>query len=142
MHPDPTWVVVADSQAVRFFFRSHWGEPLKEFAELADSADFLDGRSDPHVGAVLAYPRETIDRVAERDRVESVFLHRVASSIDDVMTRYAAQSLVLCAPPRELCLLRDYISPSSLAKITCELTADIVKASASVIDAEMHRLKA
>ncbi|MDP3739221.1 MAG: host attachment protein [Hyphomonadaceae bacterium] len=142
MHPDPTWIVVADSQAVRFFLRSHWGEPLKELAELADSADFLDGRSDPHVDAVLAYPGEIVGRVIEQDRIESVFLHRVARSIDDVMTRYAAQGLVLCAPPRELCLLRDYISPSSLAKITCELSADLVKASASVIDAEMLRLKA
>lgn len=143
MHPDPTWIVVADSRAARFLLRPDWRAPLTEFTELADSADFLDRRHAPTADAVLPYPGAGFDeaKAPGHDRAESIFLHRVAAEIDTAMTEHEAQALVLCAPPRELCVLRDYISERSRARITCEITIDLVRASVPIIEAEIRRLK-
>jgi protein required for attachment to host cells len=144
MHLDPTWIVVADSQAARFFLRSQWGEPLKEIVDLAASADFLNRLPSGSTDITLGYPSGAKSDVEtrERDKIESDFLHRVASGVDKAMSEHAAQGLVLCAPARELCLLRDYISASSRAKLSCEITADLVNAKKSAIEAEMNLIKA
>jgi protein required for attachment to host cells len=144
VHSGPIWFVVANSRSARFFLRPRWGEPLREIIDLADSADFLDKREPGLLALPLGYPQRAKSNadVQEEERIESAFLHRVASSIDDAMNRYAAESLVLCAPARELCLLRDYVSTRSRAKLSCEITADLVKAETSAIDAEMRHIKA
>jgi hypothetical protein len=144
MHLDPTLIVVADREAVRFFLRASWRDPLEEMVDLSDSADFLDIRHDAPTDAGLAYPTRTKPSAKElqRDKVESVFLHRVAAATDRAMSEYRAQGLVLCAPARELCLLRDFIAANSRAKLSCEITADLVKAKKAIIEAAMHRIKA
>lgn len=144
MHLDPTWIVVADSQAARFFLRTQWGKPLEEITDLAVSADILDRRQTGATDMTLGYPHSARSEVRthEQDKVESAFLHRVASGIDKAMSEHAARGLVLCAPARELCLLRDYISAGSREKLSCEITADLVKAKKPAIEAAMHRIKA
>jgi protein required for attachment to host cells len=138
MHPDPTWIVVADHQAARFFLRSHWGDPISEFTDLAESADFIErplAASESDVG-------EAALKTLDPDEVENAFLHRVAKEIDESMTKHAAQGLVLCAPPKELCLLRSYISDVARSKLSCEITRDLVGEKVSSIDAVMRHLKA
>jgi protein required for attachment to host cells len=137
MHPDPTWIVVADSHSARFFLRSHWGDPIRELPELAESADFLDRKAEPMQGAVA----NQLKRRLKGDVEDRAFLHRVAKEIDELMISHSAQGLVLCAPPRELALLRDYISERSRAKLSCEITRDFVQDKAASIDTTMRHLK-
>jgi protein required for attachment to host cells len=141
VHPDPTWIVVVDDHAARFFLRSRWGEPLAEVPELAESADFIDRRLERRRGAMTPADGRT-GHESDPDEIETAFLNRVAKEIDDAMTDYSAQGLVLCAPPRELSLLRDCLSDRSRAKLSCEITRDLVGEKASSIDAVMRYLKA
>lgn len=134
MHSDPTWIVVADAHAARFFLRSRWGEPLRECLDLTDSAEVADRRHDP----VSDVHNEDVDD----PNGGCLFLHRVASEIDRAVMQHAARGLVLCAPPRELGLLRDYISSSSRERLTCELASDLVAAKLPAIEAAMSHLKA
>jgi protein required for attachment to host cells len=140
MHSDPTWIVVADSHAARFFLRSRWGDPIREYPELAESADYFDHRQSgvgpSHAPSAAEFRRERKHGVEER-----AFLHRIAKEIDELIVSHSAQGLVLCAPPRELALLRDYISEHSRAKLTCEVTRDFVQEKAASIDATMRHLK-
>jgi protein required for attachment to host cells len=141
MHPDPTWIVVADDRAARFFLRSHWGDPIEELPELAESADFLDRR---HAGTrTEATPpvQAAVRQTAKHDEDEKSFLHRVAKEIDELMISHSAQGLVLCAPPRVLSLLRDYVSAHTRARLCCEITRDFVQEKAASIDAAMRHLK-
>ncbi len=134
MHSDPTWIVVADAHAARFFLRSRWGEPLCECLDFTDSAEVGERRHDP----VSGVHSEDVDD----PNVGHLFLHRVAAEIDRAVMQNAARGLVLCAPPRELGLLRDYMSSRTRERLTCELASDLVAAKLPAIEAAMSHLKA
>lgn len=141
MHPGPIVFVVANSRAARFFLRPYWKEPLRELTDLADSADFINShRTLTSIRASRS--SATAESSVKNDEIESAFLHRVAESVNKAVATFEAQSLVICAPPPELCLIRDYISAPSRSKLSCEITADLVAANVSAIEAEMRHIKA
>ena len=142
MHLDPTWIVVADGRAVRFFWRKHWKKPLKEFSNLSDSADVLDKRvAGPAVSPIAE--SQTLAKWSRQSRDDEAksFLRRVATSIDRTLTDHPAAGLILCAPAKELGLLRDYLSARSRAKLSCEVAKDLVGAKVAHVEAVVHHLK-
>ncbi len=133
----PAWFVVADGGGARFFVRPRPELPLEELAELAETPDHIDrrqARKHDDVGhgrhAVLA------GRTPHEQR-EQTFLRRVAGQIDRAVIENAVHSLVLCAPPRALGLLRDFISDNARARISCEINTDAVKEPVGRIDERM-----
>jgi protein required for attachment to host cells len=78
------------------------------------------------------------DRITPRDAAEMEFLRRVAAQIDSAVAGRRVGELVLCAPPRALGLLRDFISPATRKRLTAELVKDIVREPLDLID---HRMK-
>ena len=132
----PTWIIVADGGGARFFVRLLQDLPLREIEELAETADLLHGadKTHDHVGhghhAVLA-------RTTPHERAEHVFLRKVAGQIDRAVIENEVGSLVLCAPPRALGLLRDFISENARRLIACEIVKDAVHEPVASIDARM-----
>lgn len=137
----PTWIIVADGGGARFFVRALPGLPLEELEQLAETPRKLDHRHGSHddVGhgqhAVLA-------RAVPHERAEREFLRHVGGQIDRAVIENQVDQLVLCAPPRALGLLRDFISENSRRLLTGEFPIDVLRETKSQLDERMkaHRL--
>jgi protein required for attachment to host cells len=132
----PTWLIVADGGGARFFVRQLQDLPLQELEELAETADLLHGKHKAHDDVGHGHHAVTA-RTTPHERAEQVFVRHVAGQIDRAVIENQVGSLVLCAPPRALGLLRDFISENARRLIACEITTDAVRETVANIDARM-----
>ena len=141
MNPEPTWVVTVDGGAARFFVRARAGFPLAEMQQLAESAEAMERRhSHPlHAHDHVGHGRRAVDpRSTPHEQHEHIFLRHVAGQMDRAVIEHAVGKLVICAPPRALGLIRNFITDNTRAKIACEISKDLLRETTQEID---ERLK-
>lgn len=140
----PIWVVIADGGAARFFECASQGANLVERLDLAQRAD----RPEP--------PRERLPRV--HDRIgparhnieprrspnvahEERFLRSVAGAVNAAAEQGVFRSLVLCAPPRPLGVLREHMSETALQRLAQVLVKDYIRASVEEVEGRLREAR-
>lgn len=138
----PVWIVLADAGAARFFERSNAKAKLSERVDLAMTAAPLEaqrerlGRVHDRMGpARHAMAPRQFPRAASAAR----FLKTVADAINAAVDAGAFKSLVLCAPPRPLGLLREHLSAPARERLSQAVAKDYLHVS---IDELEQRLRA
>ena len=133
----PAWFIAADTGGARFFVRLRPDLPLEEREDLADTPDLVDHRHDPEHDDPGHGQHTIMARAPLHEQAERQFLRRVAGQIDRAVNEDAVESLVLCAPPRALGLLRDFISQTSRRTIWWEINSDALKEPVGRLDERM-----
>jgi protein required for attachment to host cells len=144
MMKGPIWVVVADGGAARFFECEKQGAGLGEREDLALRTQALEPSRDrqPRVHDRMGPARHNIEpRQFPREAQEEVFLKSVANAVNAAAGQAVFRSLVLCAPPRPLGILRDNLSEVARQRLGQELTKDYVKASVDEIEAYLRKAR-
>lgn len=145
MKSGPVWVVVADGGAARFFERERLSEKLIERQELALHADRPEQPRErlPRVHDRMGPARHSIEpRKYPRVVQEEKFLKRVAAAVNAAAEKGSFKTLVLCAPPRPLGVLRQHLSEAALQRVGQTLVKDYVKTSVEDIDKHLREAAA
>jgi protein required for attachment to host cells len=139
MSLEPTWIVVADGGAVRFFHRPKAGAPLAEMEALGDLAK---PAVDKHQGSHRHRGTAGGRRAPAHEIEEADFLKQVAAQIDKAVVDHSVGQLALCASPRALGVLRNAMSTQARRKLVCEIAKDLVREPVASIDERMieHRV--
>lgn len=127
------YVVVAGSRGVRFLVRRQKDAPLEQLACDLTGGEGSAGTAD----MIVSYPQSGSHSDEQRARNEARQYHIIARQIDELLGERAGHHLILCAPPRQLCLLRDYISNRTRQAIVCERTVDLSGAGIQEIEAHL-----
>lgn len=118
----PSWVVVADGGAARFFHRPKAGAALDEQPELMMNARDREKPDRPRQSDAAGSGR----RASMHEHFEEQFLVEVAKRVDELMANRKVGRLAICAAPKALGVLRRQLSESSSRRITCEIAKDLI----------------
>jgi protein required for attachment to host cells len=144
MMKGPIWVVVADGGAARIFDCEKQGAGLVERENLAMRAPPPEQPRDrpPRVHDRMGPARHNIEpRQLPRDTQEENFLKMVASAVNVAAEQGAFRSLVLCAPPRPLGILREHLSEVALERLGQVLIKDYVKVAVDEIETHLRKAR-
>ena len=142
-----TWILVADGTRASIYANDGPGLGLYRATEkdlainsptkVGDIMSDQQGRAaNPAGGGYHSLEPRTDPRRHE----ESVFLHSVASFLDEAAQSKIYERLVLAAPPKALGDLRSSLSPQTTALVVQELDKDLVNLSER--DLEQHLIAA
>ena len=137
----PVWVVLADAGGARFFQRARANAKLAERVDLAMTAAPLEaprgrlGRVHDRMGPArhAMAPRQSL-----RAASAALFLKTVAGVVNAAADAGTFKSLVLCAPPRPLGLLRENLSAPARERLSQVLAKDYLHASAEELEQRLH----
>ena len=144
MMKGPIWVVVADGGAARFFESEKQGASLVERLDLALHAQPPEHPRErlPRVHDRMGPARHNIEpRQYPRDVQEEKFLKDIAAAVSAAAEADTFKSLILCAPPRPLGILREHLSEAALQRLGQVLVKDYVKASVDEIDTHLRKAR-
>lgn len=140
MNSHPTWIVVADGAAARFFVRARPETPLAELDDLALTLKAEERRHHRPGHLPEGVNRGPLVRPAhqnlEEDR-ERHFLGHVAGCVNKAVDEHAVGKLVLVAPPHALGVLRSHLSKSAEALVGLALAKDVTKERVRDLDARI-----
>ncbi len=144
MMKGPIWVIVADGGAARFFESEKQGARLVERLDRALHPQPPERPRErlPRVHDRMGPARHNIEpRQYPRDAHEEKFLKDVAAAVSAAAEADIFKSLVLCAPPRPMGILREHLSEIALQRLEQVLVKDYVKASVDEIDAHLRKAR-
>jgi protein required for attachment to host cells len=139
-----TLVVVADGGTARFFTWPKLGAYLSEQKDLRMEVPPSEGERGPSPRAQesVGRHRHRIERrLSAHEANEVKFLARVAERIDALADRYSAKSLILCAPPRALGILREALGGGGKAYVLSTIAKDLTKETPEQLDRRMAGLR-
>jgi protein required for attachment to host cells len=137
----PVLVIVADGGGARFFVRERANAALVERHDLAmHAAPAAPPRDRPaRVHDRMGPARHNIEpRQFPRAAATAKFLEAVADAVNAAAGASAFKSLVLCAPPRPLGVLRAHLSDLSRQRLATVLAKDYLRATAAQLDASLR----
>lgn len=141
-----TLVAVADGGTARFFT---WPKASDHLAEQQDlrmdiSPAAPERGPSPRVQDSTGHHRHRVERrLSAHEENEERFLADVADRIVTVMmTKVSARSLILCAPPKALGVLRAALAKRGLSGEPVTVDKDLTKETAEELDARLRRLAA
>jgi protein required for attachment to host cells len=126
------WVVVCDgakalilenagdAQDPNLKTRKVYEQDGKATRELGTDAP---GRAASSVGS----SRSAVEQTDWHDRAETAFLEKLAKTLDAEIAAGKVKSIVLCAPPRALGVLRQAYTPALKQAVRAEIDKDLVK---------------
>lgn len=138
MTTHPALIVVADEHSARFFVRKSKASPIVERIDYAESSDLLQHGEQRPGGIIRVGGRARTKPRSMRSQEElEIFLRRVASRIDEATDMEGITGLAIVAPPQVMSGLRDFIAPSTRARIVHESCRGIASKTLSEIDSAM-----
>lgn len=144
MMKGPIWIAVADGGAARFFEQDKPGAPLRERSDLAMQAPESAPPRGPlaRVHDSVGPARHNIEpRRYPRDAAEQEFLEAVAGAVNTAAEAKLFKSLVLCAPPRPLGMLRRSLSAAAKCALKLELSKDYVHATVDELTGRLREAR-
>jgi protein required for attachment to host cells len=135
MGADATIIVLANEHSSRVLLWQKAKGTIEDLAEFCESADFFE-HTDPQPADLCKRSGRVMlkARTKKQEELLTVFLRRVAAQVDLAVSQHQAGALVLLAPPLVLGRLRDLLTASTRMKLVCEVTEDLIDASASDIE--------
>lgn len=144
MRDGPIYIVVADGAIARFLTRARPGVRLVESEDLRMHAPPADSPRDRPVRVhdSLGAGRHGVEsHQSPHEAAEADFLSSVLDRGVALMRANSHASLVLCAPPRALGLLRGKLPPDVRERLVLSVDKDVTKETASQLDARFRDLK-
>lgn len=139
-----TLVVAADGGTARFFTWPKPGERLAEHHDLRMEVPESKGERgpSPRVQDSTGHHRHRVERrLTAHEANEEKFLVDVARRIESVMERFAAKSLILCAPPKALGSLRAVLARAGQEYELVTITKDLTKETAGQLERRIMNLR-
>jgi protein required for attachment to host cells len=145
MNRNSTLVVVADGGTARFFTWPKGGGYLTEHTDLRMEVPPSEGERgpSPRTQESVGGQRHRIERrLSAHEANEEKFLGKIAERAEAVMARVSATTLILCAPPRALGILRAALAGSGQDYVLTTLDKDLTKETAEQLDRRVRDLGA
>lgn len=143
MRTGSTLIVVADGSVGRFLIRERTGAGFAELEELRLQIADADNACDPALQAHdrFGHPDHKIaSRLPAHAKGEEKFLLAVLRRTIDVFRAEGCVSLVLCAPPKALRLLKRELPADLQQRLRYSLGEDITKETAAAIEQRLDHL--
>jgi|CXWL01.1.fsa_nt_gi protein required for attachment to host cells len=144
MMKGPIWVVASDGGAARFLESEKQGAALVERPDLALHADKPPPPRErpPRVHDRMGPARHIIEpRQTPGAALEERFLESVANAVNAAAEKGAFRSLILCAPPRPLGILRGLLSEVANQRLAQVLAKDYVRSAVDEIEALLRKAR-
>jgi protein required for attachment to host cells len=138
-----TLVVVADGAVARFLSRARPGARLVELVDLNMLAEPSEGERDraPRVQDSVGGRRHKIERrLTAHEAAEKRFLSQVMDRVVQAFRANLHASLVICAPPRALGVLRGALPADIRERLVLSLGKDVTKETPRDLDERLKDL--